>query len=243
MSGKRFDGGPLFGPEAWDQLTATGHVSSVSYRAGDVLFTEGDVDCPLLIIVAGRVKVGRADPRHLAGRECLFTVLGPGDIAGEDSFFDPGPRSASATATTDVEAVSVSRDALIPLLRDRPEVTHRLLRLLARRVRRTTDNITDTAYADVAARVAKHLLALAQQFGVQHDGAMRVPMDLNQTEFAHLVGTSRESVNKTLCEFADRGWISVGRHDVLIRESEPLAVRARGGRRTVREARLDSVGS
>ena len=86
-------------------------------------------------------------------------------------------------------------------------------------------------YADVAARTAKHLLGLAQRFGVQEDGAMRVPMDLTQKQFAHLVGTSRESVNKALCDFAARGWIDISPDSILIRQSEPLATRMHGARR------------
>lgn len=80
-------------------------------------------------------------------------------------------------------------------------------------------------------RVAKHLLWLAQRFGVQEDGALRVPMDFTQRQFAYLVGASRESVNKTLGDFADQGWIVVGNDSIMIRQSEPLATRTHGTRR------------
>lgn len=210
------------------ELLSSGHVDRLRRVAGDVIFAEGDRGTCLYLIEKGRVRVGRHDGTD---RECLFTVLGPGEMFGEESVFDPGPRSSRAIAITDVEAISLHRAGLIPVLTARPEMAQRFLRIIARRIRSTSSNITDTVYADVAARVAKHLLGLAQRFGVQDNGAMRVPMDLTQEQFAHLVGSSRESVNKVLCSFAARGWIAVGRDTILIRESEPLATRMHGARR------------
>ncbi|WP_053081215.1 Crp/Fnr family transcriptional regulator [Mycolicibacterium chubuense] len=223
-------GGPQLLETAMPELMSTGHADRLRCVAGEAIFAEGDRDACLYLIERGKVRVGRHDG---IDRECLFTVLGPGEIFGEESVFDPGPRSSNAIAMTDVEAVSLRRAGLMPLLIARPEMSQRFMRILARRIRSTSSNITDTVYADVAARVAKHLLGLAQRFGVQHDGAMRVPMDLTQEQFAHLVGSSRESVNKVLCDFASRGWIAVGRDTLLIRESEPLAARMHGARRRV----------
>jgi CRP/FNR family cyclic AMP-dependent transcriptional regulator len=221
-------GGPQFLETAMPELLSSGHVDRVRCVAGEVIFAEGDRDTCLYVIEKGRVRVGRHDGPD---RECLFTVLGPGEMFGEESVFDPGPRTSCAVALTDVEAVCLQRAGLIPLLTARPEMAQRFLRIMARRIRSTSSNITDTVYADVAARVAKHLLGLAQRFGVQDNGAMRVPMDLTQEQFAHLVGSSRESVNKVLCDFASRGWIAVGKDTILIRESEPLATRMHGARR------------
>jgi CRP-like cAMP-binding protein len=213
---------------AMPELLAAGDVQWLRCVAGQVIFAEGDTDTCLYLIEEGRVRLGRHDRTD---RECLFTVLGPGEIFGEESVFDPGPRTSCATAMTDVLAMSLERDALVPLLTARPQLALRFLRIMARRIRTTSSNITDTVYADVTARVAKHLLGLARRFGVQEHGAMRVPMDLTQEQFAHLVGMSRESVNKVLCDFAVRGWITLRRDTILIRESEPLAARMHGARR------------
>ena len=75
--------------------------------------------------------------------------------------------------------------------------------------------------------VAKQLLQLAQRFGTQEGGALRVTHDLTQEEIAQLVGASRETVNKALADFAHRGWIRLEGKSVLISDSERLARRAR----------------
>jgi CRP/FNR family cyclic AMP-dependent transcriptional regulator len=81
------------------------------------------------------------------------------------------------------------------------------VRVLARRLRRTDNNLADMIFTDVPGRVAKQLLLLAQRFGTQEGDAMRVTHDLTQEEIAQLVGASRETVDKALADFAHRGWI------------------------------------
>ncbi|WP_111509498.1 Crp/Fnr family transcriptional regulator [Mycobacterium kyogaense] len=215
-------------------LRFNGHRGPARWGAGEVIFTEGDLDTCLYVINDGRVRVGL---NRDTDRECLVQVLGPGELFGEESVFDPGPRTTCAVAITDATATRIERDELLAMMTTQPEMAQRFMRILSRRIRNTSSSITDTVYASVAARVAKHLLGLAQRFGVQEHGAMRVPMDLTQEQFAHLVGSSRESVNKALCDFAARGWIVIAKKSIVIRESEPLAARMHGARRAQLAAR------
>lgn len=64
-----------------------------------------------------------------------------------------GPQDSTATALTEVCAAPMDRDALRRWLADRPEITQRLLRVLARRLRRTDDRLSDLVFVDVAGRV------------------------------------------------------------------------------------------
>gem|GEM_PF-6016768 len=98
--------------------------------------------------------------------------------------------------------------------------------MLARRLRRTNDNLADLIFTDVPGRVAKPLLRLVQRFGTQEGDAVRVSHDLTQEEIAQLIGASRETVNKALADFAHRDWIRVEGKSVLICDCESLARRA-----------------
>jgi CRP-like cAMP-binding protein len=164
-----------------------------------MVFAQGEPGDLLYIIISGKVKIGNRSPN---GQETLLAILGPSDMFGELSVFDPGPRTSSATTITAVHAVSMDRDALRTWIADRPEIAQQLLRVLARRLRRTNNNLADLIFTDVPGRVAKLLLDLAQRFGTQDDGALRVTHELTQEEIAQLVGASRETVNKALAEFA-----------------------------------------
>ena len=102
-----------------------------------------------------------------------------------------------------------------------------MLRVLARRLRRTDEFRSELTLTDVPGRLAKELLNLAQRFGVQEDGATRVSHDLTQAELAQLVGSSRETVNKALSDFSRRGWIRLEGKCMVIEESDRLARRGR----------------
>jgi CRP-like cAMP-binding protein len=189
------------------------------------VFAQGEPGDLLCIIISGKVKIGNRSPN---GQQTLLAILGPFDMFGELSVFDPGPQTSSATTTiTAVRAVSMDRDALRTWIADRPEIAEQLLRVLARRLRRTNNNLADLIFTDVPGRVAKLLLQLAQRFGTQDDGALRVTHELTQEEIAQLVGASRETVNKALAEFAHRGWIRLHAKTVWICDSERLVRRAK----------------
>lgn len=202
----------------------TARLPSAGYQPGQVIFAEGQPGDRLYIVASGKVTIAHRSP---AGHENLQAVLGPSEIFGELAVFDPGPRTSRATAVTEVRVVSMDRSELRSLMAEHPEIAEQLLRMLARRLRRTMDRHADLVFIDVPGRVAKQLLQLAQRFGSQEDGALRVSHDLTQEEIAQLVGAGREAVNKTLTHFSRRGWIRLEGKTVLILDSAGLAQRAR----------------
>ena len=70
-------------------------MDSVKIAKGSVLFAEGDEGDHLYVIVEGKLKLGTSSGD---GRENLLSILGPGEMFGELSLFDPGPRTSTATA-------------------------------------------------------------------------------------------------------------------------------------------------
>ncbi|MEL4163687.1 Crp/Fnr family transcriptional regulator [Corynebacterium bovis] len=201
-----------------------GQLDTVEFPRGTAIFDEGEPGDRLYIIITGKVKLAR---HAIDGRENLLTVMGPSDMFGELSIFDPGPRTSSAVCVTDVTAATMDSTMLHNWITDHPEISEQLLRVLARRLRRTNNSLADLIFTDVPGRVAKALLQLANRFGTQEGGALRVHHDLTQEEIAQLVGASRETVNKALAEFAHRGWIRLEGKSVLISDTERLAKRAR----------------
>ncbi|CAM5580932.1 CRP-like cAMP-binding protein OS=Streptomyces violarus OX=67380 GN=FHS41_004742 PE=4 SV=1 [Streptomyces violarus] len=103
-----------------------------------------------------------------------------------------------------------------------------LLRAVARRLRKTNDAMSDLVFSDVPGRVARALLDLSRRFGVQSEEGIHVVHDLTQEELAQLrVGASRETVNKALADFAQRGWLRLEARAVILLDVERLAKRSR----------------
>jgi CRP-like cAMP-binding protein len=199
-------------------------MSSSSLRRGEILFNEGDDGNQLYVVTEGKVKLGRTSPD---GRENLLAILGPGQMFGELSLFDPGPRSATVTAVTDTSFASLSHEDLLKWLEGRPTVARGLLAQIAGRLRKANDVNADLVFSDVPGRVAKALLDLADRFGRTADDGVHVHHDLTQEELAQLVGASRETVNKALADFASRGWLRLEPRSVVIMDIDRLGRRAR----------------
>ncbi|MDO5722007.1 MAG: Crp/Fnr family transcriptional regulator [Actinomycetaceae bacterium] len=216
---------PLFeGLDEEQQRSLRAKMGQTTLRRGEVLFNEGDPGNRLFIITEGKVKLGHAS---LDGRENLLAVLGPGEIIGELTLFDPGPRSTTATAVSPVTLLHLDHADLVGILDTNPTMSKHMLRALARRLRRTNESLADLVFSDVPGRVAKALLDLADRFGSVTDEGVHVPHDLTQEELAQLVGASRETVNKSLADFVSRGWIQLEGRAVTLLDLDRLARRAR----------------
>jgi len=216
---------PLF--EGLDEENARGlrrQMTEVHLARGEHLFMEGQDGDRLYVVLDGKLKLTRA---AADGRENLLSVLGPGEMFGELSLFDPRPRTSSASAVTDATLAALAHEALLPWLKEHPEVSLHMLQALARRLRRANDVTADLVFTDVPGRVAKNLLDLADRFGEQDRDGLHVHHDLTQEELAQLVGASRETVNKALADFAARGWLQISARSVLILDADRLRKRAR----------------
>jgi CRP-like cAMP-binding protein len=199
-------------------------MNEIELARGEILFHEGDPGDSLYVVLRGKIKLGRTSGD---GRENLVAVLGPGEMFGELSLFDPGPRSAGATALVDSTLLGLSSDELTPWLATRPDVARALLRAIARRLRRTNDSMSDLVFSDVPGRVAKALLDLSARFGTPAEDGIHVAHDMTQEELAQLVGASRETVNKALADFAGRGWLRLEARAVVLTNVERLSQRSR----------------
>jgi CRP-like cAMP-binding protein len=196
----------------------------VKLRKGQSLFKEGDDGDHLFVVSSGKVKLGT---KSIDGRENLLMILGPGDMFGELSLFDSGPRTATATAVTDSKLLALGQDKVIPWVKEHPEVSLQLLARLASRLRRTNEVVGDLVFSDVPGRVAKALIDLGVKFGEKRSEGLFVNHDLTQEELAQLVGASRETVNKALADFAQRGWLRLEARSVMILDYERLLKRGR----------------
>ncbi len=110
-----------------DLLLVATLARSVNVPAGAVMANEGEPGGDFYVILNGRVRV------EVGGSP--EDALGQGDYFGEMSLIDAGPRSATVTAETDVEALSVPHWSFRSLYRERPDIAETLLVEMCRRLR------------------------------------------------------------------------------------------------------------
>jgi CRP-like cAMP-binding protein len=111
---------------------------SRSYRAGERLFEKGDEGDSAYIILNGEVSV--LVPSD--GGEQAVAVIGKGEIFGELAVLCEQPRSTAIAARTDLEVLRLDRAMLLNLIREFPDITLELVRILGRRLERTTRELS-----------------------------------------------------------------------------------------------------
>jgi CRP/FNR family cyclic AMP-dependent transcriptional regulator len=193
------------------------------YRRGQIIFGQGDpADC-MFVVANGRVKVmvGSAE-----GDEMVLVTLGPHETFGELALVDGGERSATVEAIDATELLVLTRAAFFDLLHVRPPLVEGLLRMLGMLIRRLTDQMSDLVFLDLNGRVAKLLLGLASESGQAKEEGLLIDLPFTQTEIAHMVGGSRQSVNQILRSFEVAGFIEMSGHAVRILRVEALRRRA-----------------
>ena len=216
---------PLFGGmDADNARSLVTAMTRCEFAKGETIFREGDDGQAMYIIVKGKVKLART---ARDGRENLLALLGVGDMFGELSVFDPGPRLSRAHAVESTVVYELPKEVLDEWLDSHLEMSRHMLRALAQRIRRTSNTMADLIFSDVPGRVAKAILDLGHRFGRMERGHVTVRHGLTQEELAQLVGASRETVNKALADFASRGWIDVHIGAVEVYEPERLRARSR----------------
>ncbi len=199
-------------------------MTAIKVSKGNTLFKEGAEGDRLYIVLEGKIKLGTTS---IDGRENLLSILGPGEMFGELSLFDPEPRTATATAVTDSKLLALAHDQVIGLVTRHPQASLELLRRLAQRLRKSNEILADLVFADVPGRVAKAIMNLGERFGTVKEDGLHVNHDLTQEELAQLVGASRETVNKALADFAARGWVRLEPRAVVVLDVERITKRGK----------------
>ncbi|HEX3549334.1 MAG TPA: Crp/Fnr family transcriptional regulator [Candidatus Elarobacter sp.] len=206
-----------FTDEQLSQVLAT--VSDRRFGKHQFVVREGDPGDTFFIIAAGSVAVCRVTPD---GRETILSVLKEGDFFGEMSMFDSSLRSASIKTLTDVELGAVRQADFLGLIDRNPQIGRLLVIELSERLRAANALIAATTSQDIRARLASLLLKLAEQFGEAADNGTRITLRLTNQEMANMIGTTRETVNRTLNRFWDDRLVDMRTAYVIITEPEKL---------------------
>jgi len=176
------------------------------FPAGTNVMTAETPGETVYIIYTGTVKI-KMDTAD--GDEVIIALLGAGDIVGEMSVIDSAGRSADVLTIEDSRLLWLDRSAFNDLVDSIPLVARNLLKILSGRVRMSTGQIVSLCTHDVYGRVAHQILVFADRYGVPGEAGVTIPIRLTQSDFAGLVGASRERVNQQFVALRNSKLISV----------------------------------
>lgn len=131
------------------------------YKAGDVIFKQGDDAHELFIVQSGKVEIFQGDR--------VLETLSDHGIFGEMALIDSAPRSATAVAITDATLIPVSEDRFLSLISNAPQFVLNVMRLLTRRVRERDREYeltsVDAIIGSIAHEIRQPLAAIATNAG------------------------------------------------------------------------------
>lgn len=171
------------------------------------LMERGQRSRAIYVLLSGSVKVFVTRPGEFA---TLIGLLGRGEVLGEVSALDGLYHSASVSTMETCRFLYLEHDRFWQTMQDVPIISLNLARILARRLRRITDQFEAMASLDVPGRVVRQLLTFAHDYGQKMpDDGILIPLRLTQADLAGLTGASRERVNKTIAFHRRKGHLTL----------------------------------
>ena len=183
------------------------------YAAGEVVFVEGESSSGLYVLHTGWLKVMKTSAE---GREQALRFIGPGEAFNEIGVFADRPNPATAIALEPAGIWLLRREAVLGLLRTRPDFAEHVIANMADRVIDLVALVADLSLRPVTARLARLLLEDAT------GDVLHRPHWYTQTELAGRLGTVPDVVQRALRGLESEGAIEVHRHEIHIRDRAAL---------------------
>ena len=204
----------LFSDFSVKQLEAVSLVArGKTLQRREELFHKGDHGGEVYVVASGKLK---ALTTSAEGDDVVFSILGPGEVFGEVALLGVTPRTATVSAIEDCRLLAIDRRDFLSFLRTNPEVSVKLLSVLAMRLKRVSELVEDTLFLNLPLRLAKKLLSLSHAYGEEVAEGIRIDLRLSQEEWGDLVGTTRESINKLVRKWTEAGIVRIDDGYVVI---------------------------
>ncbi|MEQ9355012.1 MAG: Crp/Fnr family transcriptional regulator [Coleofasciculus chthonoplastes F3-SA18-01] len=199
---------PLFNtanPETLEWLLSVG--VEHDYPTGRAVLMEDAWGNAVYFIMSGWVKV-----RRLYGDKAVtLAILGQGDFFGEMAILDESPRSTDVVALSSVKLLSVSAQRFIQTLFKDPQLHHRMLQLMVRRLRQTNLRF-QRRHQPPAIKLANTLVNLAENYGQVGEKGTEI-YNIPYKDLADVTDISVEDTAKIMKKLESKGWTNVDPQD------------------------------
>ena len=184
------------------------------YKKNVLIFSTGEPAPGFYIVAEGRVKIYQLSA---FGKEYILNMASSFDTIAEVTVFSGKDYPAYAQAVTNSTLLFMPKDGFLGLLKEYPEIAMRMLGAMAKRQRRFADIIEDLSLRDVASRLSKYLLNLAQKAG-----ANTFELDMQKSDLAMKLATIPETLSRNLKKLKSKRIISLKDKTVTILNKEAL---------------------
>lgn len=191
-------------------------VYSSNYKTGDHLFHAGDGSDALYVVHTGKVRIYRLSE---SGKEQLVRLLMPGDFTGELALFREDEHESYAEVIEDAQVCRISRSDMQGLFEKFPAISLHMLNELSSRLEKSERQTTRVATESVQERIVHFLAELMPPMKTEAE----VTLPMSRKDIAAHIGTTPETVSRTLKNFEEKGYLTQkGHKKVMIHDIDDL---------------------
>ncbi|MEB3342721.1 Crp/Fnr family transcriptional regulator [Okeania sp.] len=174
------------------------------YPSNRVVLMEDAWGNAVYFLVSGWVKV-----RHrLSGDNSIaLAIMGRGDFFGEMAILDESPRSNDVVALSPVRLISISAQRFIQTLFKDPQLHHRMLQLMVKRLRQANIH-QQLRHKPPAVKLANTLVELAENYGHTMEKTSEI-FNISNQDLADITDIKMEEAIKIMEKLEAKGWISI----------------------------------
>lgn len=180
------------------------------------LYLQGDYPNYLIYINNGKVKTYKT---NTDGKELITGIYGPGEFIGFNDLITQSDHSDGAMAIEETESYFIHRDDFLQLIYKDRSVASRFIKILSNNIKEQEEKMLHIAYNSVRQRVAEALLTVKKKFGPEAE-----KFAISREDLSNIVGTSPESVIRTLSDFKDEKLIEIKSNQIQIIKPDELAI-------------------
>jgi CRP/FNR family cyclic AMP-dependent transcriptional regulator len=191
-----------FDPKAFLAKVGEGK-TIVTYHKDQNVFQQGDVANTIFYIQKGRIKLTVQSDR---GKEAIVGILEAGQFFGEGCMNGHPLRISTTTAIEDTVVTSITKKAMLAILRSEPAFSEIFVAYLLKRNGRIEEDLIDQLFNSSEKRLARLLLLLAN-FG-KEGSPQPIEPNISQETLAEMIGTTRSRVSFFMNKFRKLGLIN-----------------------------------
>ena len=179
------------------------------------LYYEGDYPNYLIFINKGKIKTYKTNKD---GKELITGLYGPGDFIGFNDLITQSDHTDSAMAMEDSESYYIPKDDFLQLIYKDRSVASRFIKILSGNLKDQEEKMLHIAYNSVRQRVAEALLTVQKNYGSEQK-----KFQFSREDLSNIVGTSPESVIRTLSDFKKEGLLEIKSNQITLIDLDELS--------------------
>ena len=191
-----------------------------SYPEGTHIFMQGETLKNVYFIHRGQIKIYRTD---LQGKEQIINILQSGEMFPHQGFFRGGTYPAHAVSMDNSTLIYIPIQAFEQFLLKNPEICMKIFRVLGEKIVDLQNRLEEKVLHNTREQIILLLIRIAKNHGVKiADGKTLITTNFTNRELANMIGTSRETMNRTLAQLKKKQIVSTNENGQLLMNVENL---------------------